>query len=78
MLLIDDEADNASINTNDPDDDPTAINGCIRKILKLFYQTTYIGITATPCANIFISPDSDDAMLGDDLFHRQSIARKSV
>ena len=73
LLLIDDEADNASINTNDPDEDPTAINGCIRRILKLFRQTTYVGITATPFANIFIRPDSEDDMLGDDLFPRDFI-----
>ena len=30
MLLIDDEADNASINTHKPEDDPTKINKCKR------------------------------------------------
>ena len=73
LLLLDDEADNASINTNDPNDDPTAINGCIRRILDMFWQTTYIGITATPFANIFIEPESDNAALGDDLFPRDFI-----
>ena len=50
LLLLDDEADNASINTNDVDEDPTAINACIREILNLFDKTTYIGVTATPFA----------------------------
>ena len=35
LLLIDDEADNASVNTKDPDSQPTAINDCIRRLLKL-------------------------------------------
>ena len=56
LLLIDDEADNASVNTRDSDDDPTAINNCIRQLLGLFSKTTYLGITATPFANIFIDP----------------------
>lgn len=55
MLLIDDEADDASINTKG-DNTPTAINACIRKILKLFSHSTYLAITATPFANILINP----------------------
>ena len=55
MLLIDDEADDASINTKD-EDSPTAINSCIRRILKLFTRFTYVGVTATPFANILINP----------------------
>lgn len=73
LLLIDDEADNASVNTNDPEKDPTAINKAIRELLKLFRQASYLGITATPYANIFINPDSDDEMRGDDLFPRDFI-----
>jgi hypothetical protein len=66
MLLIDDEADNASVNTRDGD--PTTINKCIRKLLALFTRTSYIGYTATPYANIFIDPDLDDKVLKNDLF----------
>lgn len=73
LLLLDDEADNASINTNDPDKDPTAINTCIRAILNLFRQTTYIGVTATPFANIFINPFDEAGMFSDDLFPRDFI-----
>jgi len=68
VLLIDDEADNASINTNSEDTDPTAINEGIRSILSLFRKSTYVGVTATPFANIFIDPETQDDMLGDDLF----------
>lgn len=72
MLMIDDEADNASVNTKD-NDDPTAINKNIRKILKLFSKASYVGFTATPYANIFIDPDSTQEMLDDDLFPRDFI-----
>ncbi|WP_299143167.1 Z1 domain-containing protein [uncultured Dialister sp.] len=72
LLLIDDEADNASVNTKD-DDSSTAINTCIRQLLGLFSKASYVGFTATPYANIFIDPDTDDEMLGDDLFPRDFI-----
>ncbi len=60
LLLIDDEADNASVNTKKEDENPTAINEWIRNILKLFSRSSYIAVTATPFANIFINPDDDD------------------
>lgn len=59
LLLIDDEADNASVNTNSEEKDPTAINKAIRNILNCFRQASYLGITATPFANIFIDPDNN-------------------
>lgn len=68
MLLIDDEADNASVNTNDPDKDPTTINKGIRELLKLFRKYSYVGFTATPFANIFI-----DAQENEDLFPKDFI-----
>ena len=73
MLLIDDEADHASVNTSKEDDDPTATNRRIRQLLNLFEQSTYLGYTATPFANIFIDPETDDEMLHDDLFPRDFI-----
>ncbi|MDA3822589.1 MAG: hypothetical protein PF450_08295, partial [Bacteroidales bacterium] len=68
MLLIDDEADHASVNTNQEDLDPTATNSRIRELLSLFEQSSYLGYTATPFANIFIDPENDDDMIEDDLF----------
>jgi hypothetical protein len=68
ILLIDDEADSASINTADPSGDPTAINRRVRQLLQLFHRSTYVGFTATPFANVFVDPDTEDEMLGDDLF----------
>jgi hypothetical protein len=73
MLLIDDEADNASINTAKGSDEATRINGQIRTLLKLFDHSCYVGYTATPFANIFIDPDSETEMLGEDLFPRDFI-----
>ena len=73
MLLIDDEADNASINIRHGQNEVSRINGQIRELLRLFDRSCYVGYTATPFANIFIDPDSEDAMLGDDLFPRDFI-----
>lgn len=76
LLLLDDEADNASVNTKTEDEDPTAINRAIRKILNAFAQSAYVGYTATPFANIFIMPDdekADPSSHGPDLFPRNFI-----
>ena len=72
-LIIDDEADNASINTNKKEHDPTKINNLIRKLLSIFSRNSYVGFTATPFANVFISYDKEDEMLKDDLFPRDFI-----
>lgn len=73
ILLIDDEADFASVNTKSDDENPTAINSKIRDILELFTRSSYIGFTATPYANIFINPDSNEEMYGQDLFPKDYI-----
>ena len=73
MLLIDDEADNASINTNKEDISPTRTNAMIRRILGLFAKSCYVGYTATPFANIFINPDAYDDDARDELFPRDFI-----
>jgi hypothetical protein len=71
LLLIDDEADNASINTNPKK--ATAINAGIRGLLKVFPRSSYVGFTATPFANVFINPETTTEMEGDDLFPRDFI-----
>jgi hypothetical protein len=73
LLLIDDEADQASPNTRPPanDDgelDPTTINRNIRQLLNLFNQKAYVGYTATPFANIFIHHEIEHSIYGRDLF----------
>jgi hypothetical protein len=68
LLLVDDEADNASINTANDPNRTSAINGIIRQILSRFPRSAYIGYTATPFANIFIDPETTEEMTTDDLF----------
>lgn len=67
LLLIDDEADWASINTNS-EDDVTAVNAAIRKLLASSNKNSYLGITATPFANIFVNDEIEE-----DLFPRDFI-----
>ncbi|MDO8615048.1 MAG: Z1 domain-containing protein [Dehalococcoidia bacterium] len=73
MLLIDDEADNASINISHGSGEVSKINGQLRALLQTFERSCYVGYTATPFANIFIDPDTDDEMMGHDLFPRHFI-----
>ncbi|MET8310924.1 Z1 domain-containing protein [Micromonospora sp. NPDC005173] len=69
LLVIDDEADHASIDTTKDDDaDPTRINASIRHLLNSFDKAAYVGYTATPFANIYIRPDADHEKFGLDLF----------
>lgn len=75
LLLIDDEADNASINVKkNPKETPAEINRLIRSILASFKKFSYVGFTATPYANIFINPEvADDELAKADLFPRDFI-----
>ena len=82
LLVIDDEADNASVNSGTEEDVKT-INRLIRTLLNLFNRNTFIGYTATPYANLFIpSSWSEDLetnvkdlklKVGEDLFPRDFI-----
>ena len=78
MLLIDDEADHASINTKKKPEESTAINIAIRELLSLFPRSSFVGYTATPFANIFIDPDSEREMTNGqnyaDIFPRHFVA----
>ncbi|MFC3651956.1 Z1 domain-containing protein [Dyella humi] len=83
LLVIDDEADNASVDTGEqvfdsdgvPDDEhqPTAINSLIRKIIHSFAKSAYVGYTATPFANIFIHRRGATNEEGLDLFPQSFI-----
>lgn len=82
VLVIDDEADNASVNSGTEIDVKT-INRLIRTLLNLFNQNTFIGYTATPYANLFIPSTWSDELetlvkdvrlkVGEDLFPRDFI-----
>ncbi len=84
LLVIDDEADQASIDTRgtylpgeilQPEDyePPSAINGLIRELLQMFNRSSYIAYTATPFANILIPHDSFDPDFSNDLFPKDFI-----
>lgn len=89
VLLIDDEADQASINTRGnrrdpsidaetpPDDEtaPSLTNALIRDILRKIPRATYIAYTATPFANILIDPDASDSQVGEDLFPKDFVVQ---
>ena len=79
LLLIDDEADQASVNTAYQYDDNgniideydvKTINKLIRSLFNHFECRSYVGYTATPYANIFIPNNIEvaNADLGNDLF----------
>jgi hypothetical protein len=83
LLMIDDEADNASVDTGEqlfkedgsPDEEhqPKTINSLIRQVLHTFTRKAYVGYTATPFANIFIHHKGATAKEGPDLFPRSFI-----
>jgi Z1 domain len=83
LLVIDDEADYASVNTKArptdehghpvDDYDPSKINGWIRRLLRTFEKSAYLAYTATPFANIFIDEDEETESFGEDLFPRSFI-----
>jgi hypothetical protein len=56
ILIIDDEADQATPNSARARDEVTAINGLMRGIFVLLPTSTYVGYTATPFANVLIDP----------------------
>ena len=78
LLLIDDEADHASVDTGeqvfDPDGspdlehEPKRINRSVRRIIHAFSRSAYVGYTATPFANIFIHERGETRDEGPDLF----------
>jgi hypothetical protein len=78
LLLIDDEADHASVDTGgqafdaegnpDEEHEPKAINRLIRRILHSYSRAAYVGYTATPFANIFIHERGRTREEGSDLF----------
>lgn len=65
-LIIDDEADQASVNTVRPrtgkqrtrkEEERSAINRLIAALMARLSRCQYVGYTATPFANVFVDPD---------------------
>jgi hypothetical protein len=94
VLIIDDEADHATVNTggdgdqemydpnleHDDDDlndtsetDPSRTNQIVRRIIRAFRRSAYIGYTATPFANVLIDEQLDDEVYGKSLYPRDFI-----
>lgn len=84
FLLVDDEADLASIDIKGsyqgeddqpgPDyEPPSTINLLIRELLLRFKRRAYVAYTATPFANILIPHDIADPSVGNDLYPKDFI-----
>ena len=56
VLLIDDESDQASINTSTNPNRASTINALIRDVIQTCPRIAYVGYTATPFANVLINP----------------------
>ena len=72
VLIIDDECDQASVNSPGRNDDWKAINRLIRQLMVLFPRHAYVGYTATPFANVLIDPKYDPSR-PPDLYPRDFI-----
>ena len=66
-LIIDDESDQASVNTTDPSKwkegktERSSINKLLSELIGLLPRAQYVGYTATPYANVFVDPeDAED------------------
>ncbi|MFT8807199.1 Z1 domain-containing protein [Gluconobacter oxydans] len=73
VLIIDDECDQASVNTASGEYDMTRINENIRLILKKLPANSYVGYTATPFANVLINPFPAGGRELDDLYPKDFI-----
>jgi hypothetical protein len=71
-LIIDDEADQASVNTKrqkilTPEEkERSAVNQRISDLLRVLKRAQYVGYTATPFANVFIDPDDSEDIFPKD------------
>ena len=84
LLVIDDEADHATVNTASPlpedydeeeeeSPDLSVTNEYLRQILQQFPRRTYVGYTATPFANVLIDSDENHPEFGPSLYPRDFI-----
>lgn len=59
ILIVDDEADQATPNSLQEKNQVSAINRKLRELWKLTQTGTYVAYTATPFANVLIDPDNE-------------------
>ncbi|WP_159615308.1 Z1 domain-containing protein [Arthrobacter zhaoguopingii] len=57
ILIIDDESDQATPNTEAKKEKYSGINNLVRQVWELVETGSYVAYTATPFANIFMDPD---------------------
>ncbi|WP_144837179.1 Z1 domain-containing protein [Kocuria rosea] len=69
LLVVDDESDYASVDTSKEEDDPTAVNKAIVKLLNTSTRNSYVGFTATPFANILTDPAQPKGLFPSDFIH---------
>ncbi|WP_160118310.1 Z1 domain-containing protein [Bifidobacterium moukalabense] len=69
VLVIDDESDYASVNSAKVDNEPTRINRLIRELTMISSRTSYVAVTATPFANIFIDDEIEEDLFPQDFIH---------
>jgi hypothetical protein len=62
VLLLDDEADQATPNSAAAREQLTRINQLVRQIWAEIPTGTYVGYTATPFANIFMDPNDEEEL----------------
>lgn len=63
FLIIDDESDQATPDSSASlDADPTAINKLLREIWAETNNASYVGYTATPFANVFMDPNTENGV----------------
>ena len=69
MLIIDDESDYASVNSSKDGENPTAINALLRRLCNISERSSYVAVTATPFANVFIDHEIEDDLFPKDFIH---------
>lgn len=75
VLVIDDESDQASVNTINPskssaeERNRSSINYEVTNLLKMLSRSQYVGYTATPFANVLIDPDDEHDLFPKDFVY---------
>lgn len=69
ILIIDDEADQATPNSEAAKDRVSAINRKLREVWSLVEVGSYVAYTATPFANVLMDPDDDKDLFPSDFVY---------
>src|SRR3546814_4760529 len=77
FMIIDDECDQASVNSARLQASISATNKVIREIVALLPKVAYVGYTATPFANILIDPNEPQDRSEEHTSELQSLMRIS-